>query len=166
MKTIDVDARRYAWCRSQATWRMGPMAQCLVEDLQGAVAEGQVGLARHVTRQLADLCAVTVALAEYHAKPVPPPNLRAAWALDVIQGHELAPECSALIRGVDDDEPLDQLLDRGTRLHQAVRDIVGDVPDSISPEGYFPALALARDWLRLLDAVGEEGFLPGEWTRS
>ncbi len=164
MKRIEMDARRYAWCRSQALWLLGPPAAQWAEDLEGAVAAGQVGLARHVTRQLAEDCAVILALATGYHRPVPVAILRGAWALKQIEGHELVSECRALIDGLEDDMPLEELAERAIRLQQRVREIVGDVPDPLTPEGYFPALALTRDWMQLLDAVDEEGPLPREWT--
>jgi hypothetical protein len=165
MKAMTTDARRFAWCQSRAMWLMGPPAGQWIEDLEGAVAAGQVGLARHAARQLAEDCAVMIALAVGQHRPVPVPSLRGAWALALIEGHALEPECRALISGLDDDSDLDELLDRCHRLQEAVRDIVGNVPDPLTPEGYFPALGLTRDWMTLLGALDEEGPLPREWTR-
>jgi hypothetical protein len=58
------------------------------------------------------------------------------------------------------------VVERCDRLVERVGALVGEIPDVLSSDGYFPALALARDWLKLLDAVGEEGFLPRDWTRG
>jgi hypothetical protein len=166
MKTIVVGAQRYVWCRSQAGWLMGPPAAQWLEDLQGAVAAGQDGLARHVARQLAEDCAVMLALVRRFARPLPSPSMRGAWALEQLREDPLGEECWQLIRGLEPLPPGEQLVERCRALQQGVREVVGEVPDALTPEGYYPALGLAREWLELVDLVGEEGFLPGEWTRG
>lgn len=159
-------AQRYIWCRSQAGWLMGPPAAQWIEDLQGAVAAGQDGLARHVARQLAEDCAVMLALTKRFSRPLPAPNMRAAWALERLDEDPLAAECWALIRGGEELAVDEGLLERCRRLQRDVSAVVGEVPDALTPEGYFPALGLAREWMSLVEIVGEEGFLPGEWTGS
>jgi hypothetical protein len=164
MKTIDIDARRYAWCRGQAIWIMGPPVAQWMEDMEGAAAEGQDGLVRYCARQLGEACAVMIALAGLYEKPMPAPPMRGAWALERLEGHPLRDECWRLMRGSDSADAA-ELIEASKTLVQEVRAVVGHVPDPLTPEGYFPALGLARDWLKLLDAVGEEGFLPKEWTK-
>jgi hypothetical protein len=164
MKAIDVDARRYAWCRGNAIWLMGPPVSQWLEDMEGAARAGQEGLVRFCARQLGEVCAVMLVLTVMNQKPIPPPHMRGAWALERLRGHELYDECWELMRGPEEIDS-DELLRRCPVLVQSVREVVGDVPDPLTPEGYFPALSLAREWLGLLDAVGEEGFLPKEWSR-
>lgn len=162
MKTIDVDARRYAWCRGQALWKMGLPVAALLEDLRGAVDAGQDGLARHSARNIAMTCGVVLALVLYYERPIPKPRMRASWARQRIAGTELGDECIALVQG-SEGALAGELAERCESLVAGVRELVGDIPDPLTPEGYFPALALARDWLKLAEAVGEEGFLPLEW---
>jgi hypothetical protein len=167
MKTIDRGARRYIWCRGQAAWLMGPPAAQWIEDLRGALAAGQHGLARHVSRQLAEDCAVMLALTLFFPRPVPEPNIRAAWALEQLADHPVGRECWEFIRGLDDVPTDETLVERCAALQQKAREVVGNVPNALTPEGYFPAMGLAREWLELVNAVGEEkGFLPDEWTRG
>jgi len=166
MRAISADSRRFAWCRGNALWIMGLPVATLHEDVGGAAAEEQRGLLRHVARALGEACAVMIALAERNERPVPPPSLRAAWALERIEGHDLWEDCWALVAADDEDESCAEVAQRCDRLLGRVREIVGEVPDPLTPGGYFPALALAREWLKLLDAVGEPGFLPKEWTRG
>lgn len=166
MKAIEVGAQRYIWCRSQAGWLMGPPAAQWIEDLDGAITAGQDGLARHVARQLAEDCAVMLALTLRFSRPLPAPNMRAAWALKRLGDDPLAAECWALIRAGEELVVDQTLLERCRRLQRDVSAVVGEVPDPLTPEGYFPALGLAREWMDLVEMVGEEGFLPGEWTRS
>ncbi|HVW47407.1 MAG TPA: hypothetical protein VHA76_10170 [Solirubrobacterales bacterium] len=166
MDAIDLGARRYIWCRGQAAWLMGPPAAQWLEDLRGALDAGQEGLARHVSRQLAEDCAVMLALALSHGRPVPGPSMRGAWALERIAGHPAAAECWELIRGLDEVPVDDELHERCARLQNQAREVVGHVPDALTPEGYYPALGLAREWIELVSAVGESGFLPSEWTRG
>ena len=91
--------------------------------------------------------------------------MRAAWALDRVSGHPLGADCLTLVRSPRDlGAPV--LAAIAERLIAGVRELVGDVPDPMSPDGYFPALATARDWLKLADSVGVEGFLPREWTNE
>ena len=91
--------------------------------------------------------------------------MRASWALRGLGDHPLASVCERLVRGSEERSPAELLAD-SERLVEGVREILGEVPDPLTPKGYFPALALAREWLKLADAVGEEGFLPREWTEN
>lgn len=163
MRTIDVDARRYAWCRGHALWRMGLPLVAHLEDIDGALDEGQDRLVRYTARRVGQNCAVVLALRLHYERPIPATRVHASWALARVGDHELGAECAALIRGSDDCSPA-ELAERCRGLVQRVREVVGEVPDPLTPEGYFPALALAREWLQLAEAVGEEGFLPREWT--
>ncbi len=166
MRGIEVDARRYAWCHGRALWLLGLQSSQLLEDLEGAAAAGQPGLVQYSARWIGGECAVMLALVTHHGKPIPSPSMRAAWALDLIEGHELWPECWWALRGIDDETPADEVVARCTRLVDRVREVVGDVPNPLTPEGYHPALALARDWLKLSEALREESFLPEEWTKG
>lgn len=182
MRTVDVDARRYAWCRGQAMWRMGLPIVALVEDIDGALEAGQDRLVRHTARQIGLNCAVVLNLALNYGRPLPPTRMRASWALERLcqdaaeagaaattptgpssGGPTLGERCAALVRGERDAAPAD-LAREAKALVADVRAVVGEIPDPLTPEGYFPALALAREWLRLAEALGEEGFLPREWT--
>lgn len=167
MKAIRVDAGRYAWCCSQAIWLMGPPAAQWIEDLRGALDAGQLGLVRHVTQKLGEDCAIMLALTTSYEKPLPTRNMRAAWALERLDGHPLQAECWDLIRGAADIEAdPGRLIDRCERLQDEMRRLVGDVPNPLTPEGYFPALSMARDWMQFVQAVGQEGFFPQDWTRK
>lgn len=163
MKSIDGDIRRHAWTRGQALWRMSMPVPALLEDARGAHDAGQLGLLRHTARGLGRTCATVIALVAYDARPIPSPRVASAWALDLIDGHPLAHDCAVLIDG-DATLSADELLERCVRLSAAVEALAGSTPDPMSPEGYFPAMARAREWLKLADAVGEESFLPAEWT--
>ncbi len=66
-----------------------------------------------------------------------------------------------LVRGEEDSAIA--IATRCQELVARVQAIVGEVPDPLTPEGYFPALAMARDWLALLEAVGEPDLLPPRW---
>ncbi|MEZ5077277.1 MAG: hypothetical protein R2725_07540 [Solirubrobacterales bacterium] len=166
MKMVKADARRYVWCRSQAAWLMGPPAHQWLEDLRGAVAINQQGLIHYVVRQLAEDCAVMLTLALTFERPAPPPALRGSWALERLEGHPLRDECWALMRGFDELPPGEELIERCERLQKEVRKVVGDVPNPISPEGYFPSMSLARRWMELVQELDEEGFLPRDWMRG
>jgi hypothetical protein len=165
VKTIDVDARRYAWCRGQATWWMGLPVAALVEDMRGALSEGQDGLVRRNARVVGQSCAVVLNLVLFHERPMPVQRMRASWALDRLAGHPLGEECRLLVTGRRE-WSAGELLARTECLVEDVRALVGDLPDPLVPEGYFPSLATAREWLQLIEAVGEEGFLPREWKKD
>ncbi len=158
-----MDARRYVWCKGQAVWRTSLLITGDFEDLRGAVADGQAGLARYSARKIGQNCAIVLNLVLFYERPLPPTRMRISWALDRLADHELGRDCAALVRA-SLDTPMDELLETTGRLVAGVREVVGDVPNPISPDGYFPALATARDWLKLAEAVGEQGFLPVEWT--
>ncbi len=163
MNAVDGDVRRYAWTRGQALWRMAMPAPALIDDAHGAADAGQLGLMRHTARGLARTCATVIALVVYDARPIPSARVAPTWALELIDDHPLAGDCEVLMHG-DASLGLDELLERCVQLVAAVEEIAGSTPDPQSPEGYFPALARAREWLLLAEAVGEESFLPAEWT--
>jgi hypothetical protein len=165
MRTIEADARRYAWCRGHALWIMGMPAATFVEDIQGALAAEQYGLLHYAARAIGDCCAVVLNLALNFDRPIPPPSMRDSVAIDRLEDETLRTECWELIRGTEQ-EPPEAVAARCQQLVERVRNVVGDIPPILSPEGYFPALALARDWLQLMAAVGEQGFLPSDWTRA
>lgn len=163
MKAVDIDARRYAWTRGQALWRMAMPVPALLEDAAGAADGDQLGLMRHTARGVGRTCAVVLALVEYDARPIPSARVQPTWALEIIADHPLATACEVLILG-DASLTIDGLLARCRALTTQVERIAGSTPDPMSPEGYFPAMARAREWLKLAEAVGEESFLPAEWT--
>lgn len=144
-------------------WRMGLPTVALLEDMRGALAEDQLGLVRHNARAIGQNCAVVLNLMRRHDRPIPVPRMRASWALDRLGEEEFANDCWELIRG-DLALSAEDLLTRSERLVHRVRDLVGELPDPLTPEGYYPALALARDWLKFTEMLGEGGFLPKEWT--
>lgn len=163
MKTVDVDARRYAWCRGQGLWIMGLPVATFVEDMHGALQDGQEGIVRFATREIGEACAVTLAIMLFYRRPIPSPAMRASWALESLGTHKLAPLCAELVRSDQQTSP-DQLVEAAATLVAAVHDLVGHVPDVLTPDGYFPALSTARGWLNLLRWVDEEDFLPRDWT--
>jgi hypothetical protein len=165
MKTFDVDARRYAWCRGHAVWWVGLPIAALLEDLKGAVTEGQDGLVHRNARMIGQSCAVVLNLVLNYARPIPAARVRASWALERVAGHPLGQECERLVRA-GWEIPAEELVERCERLVADVRALLGGVPDPLVPEGYFPSLAAAREWLKLAELVGEEGFLPKEWTQE
>lgn len=163
MKTIDADARRYAWCRSQALWILGMYAFASLEDVHGAQQAGQDGLLRHAARMIGDACAVALNVAVNYERPIPSPAMRGSWALERLQGHDLWQPCWDLIRGVDS-ASAEEVVERCESLITEVCGIVGEMPNILTPEGHYPAIAMARDWLKLLDAVGEHDPLPTNWV--
>ena len=62
MRTLDVDVRRYAWCHGHAVWWVGLPIAALLEDMKGAVGEGQDGLVHRNARMIGQSCAVVLAL--------------------------------------------------------------------------------------------------------
>ncbi|MGC9665087.1 hypothetical protein ACNTMW_00860 [Planosporangium sp. 12N6] len=165
MRTVEVDARRYAWCRGHAVWWVGLPIAALLEDVKGALTEGQDGLVHRNARMIGQYCAVVLNLVLHHDRPLPAARVRASWALARVGDHPLGRECERLVRA-GWEVPAGELVARCERLVADVRALLGDIPDPLVPEGYFPSLALARDWLKLAELVGEEGFLPKEWTQE
>lgn len=159
MKAIEADARRYAWCRSRALWIMGVSAPTFLEDVCGAQQAGQGSLLRFAARMIGDGCAVALNVALNRDRPIPDPAMRCSWALERLQGHELWQPCWELIRGVDD-VPAEEIVERCEKLIAEVCAVVGEMPNPLVPEGHYPAIALARDWIKLMDIVGEEPPMP------
>jgi hypothetical protein len=164
VKAIEADARRYAWCRSHALWIIGLTTRGFLEDAHGAQQAGQEALLRFAARMIGDTCAVAVNVALNRDRPIPDPAMRSSWALERLQGHELWQPCWELIRGIDD-VPAEAIVERCETLTTKSLAIVGEMPNPIAPEGHFPAIALARDWIKLMDVIGEESPMPYDWTR-
>jgi hypothetical protein len=164
MRAIPIDARRYAWSHGNALWIMGLPLSAYLEDVDGAAAAGQDGLARRMGRAVGEACAVVLALGDCDARPIPHPTVRAAWALERVVDPELRERCWELVRGAG--SSAEEIAARCEQLVSRVREQMLPVPDPLTPEGYFPALALAREWMELLDAVGEPDFLPRRWKRG
>jgi hypothetical protein len=162
MRTMNVDARRYAWCRSRALWIIGLPVRIYMEDARGALQAGQDSLVQFSARRIGEACAVALNMVQNYARPMPPPAMRASWALEQLQGHMLREPCWELIRGID--EPPDVVVQRCEDLIAAVYEIVGEMPNILTPDGYFPAIAMAREWIKLMDAVGEEAPMPYNWS--
>jgi hypothetical protein len=163
MKAVDSDARRFAWCRSNALWVVGMPALTFLQDVHGARDADQRGLQQYAARMIGDACAVALNVGINERRPIPSPALRGAWALEGIRDHELFQSCWELIRGVDG-ESTDEVVERCESLISRVREIVGEMPNILTPEGHYPAIALARDWLKLMTALGEDGPLPTNWV--
>lgn len=163
MKPIDVDARRYAWCRSHALWIINMSAITYLEDARGADQAGQEELLRYVARMIGDACVAALNLALNYDRPIPSPAMRASWALDRIQGHELWLPCWELIRGMDDASG-SEVVACCEDLVERVSRIVGEMPNILTPEGHYPAIAQGREWIKLMEEVGEEAPLPYNWT--
>jgi len=164
MKAIDMDARRYAWCRSHSLLTIGLPALTFLQDVQGAKQAGQDGLQSYTARMIGDACAVALNISLNHARPIPSPAMRSSWALEGLQGHELRQPCWELIRGLDD-VSAEEMGRAFESLIAQVCAIVGEMPNILTPEGHYPAIAMARDWLKLMDVVGEqEDPLPPKWA--
>lgn len=163
MKTIEVDARRYAWCRSHALWIVGLSAPTFLEDARGAQEAGQESLLRFIARMIGDACAVALNLELNRDRPIPSHAMRSSWALERLQGHGLWQSCWELIRGMGD-VPGEEIVEHCETLVAEVAAVVGKMPNPLTPEGYYPAMALARDWIKLMDVVGEEPPVPANWT--
>jgi hypothetical protein len=159
MRAIDVDPRRYAWCRSRALWIIGFPTNLFLEDLHGAQQGGQDGLLRHVARRIGENCAVALNQAVNYDRATPSAAMRSSWALERLQGHELWQPCWELIRGVDD-ACNNEIVERCDSLIVEVQKTVGSVPNVLTPAGQFPAIAMVRDWGKLLEAVGESAPRP------
>lgn len=165
MKAIEADARRYAWCKSHALWIVGISAPTFLEDARGAQKAGQESLLRFIARMIGDACAVALNLELNRDRPIPGHAMRGSWALERLEGHELWQPCWELIRGMED-VPGEEIVERCERLVSEVDSVVGKMPNPLTPEGYYPAMALARDWIKLMEVVGEEPPVPSNWTLS
>lgn len=162
MKALEVDARRYAWCRSQAFWIVGLTIRSFLEDAHGAQEADQEALLSFAARMIGNACAVALNVALNHDRPIPDPHMRSSWALEGLRRHELWQPCWELIQGIDDVSG-EEVVERCEELTAKVTAVVGDMPDPLTPEGYFPAIALARDWIKLMEMVGEDTPMPYDW---
>lgn len=163
MKAIEGDARRYAWSRSHALWTFGMTTRGFLEDARGAQQAGQESLLRFAARMIGDTCAVALNVALNRERPIPDHAMRSSWALERLRGHELRQPCWELIRGLDD-APAAEIVERCETLVAKSAAVVGEMPNPLTPEGHFPAIALARDWVKLMEVLGEESPMPKGWA--
>lgn len=150
-----VDARRYTWCWTQAVWQLGAVLPMLAEDVTGAEEAGQAGLLRYVGRLVGEYCAGAVYLVTAYPRPLPPTAVRAPVALSRITDPELRELCAELISGPEPDFAIAELAGTCRRAIARTLEIIGPVPELISADHRHQALGQARDWLRLIDLVGE-----------
>jgi hypothetical protein len=159
VKSIEADARRYSWCRSRALWIIGALVPAFLEDVHGAQQAGQEALLRFSARRIGDGCAVALNVALNLDRPIPSPAMRNSWALERLRGHDLWQPCWELIQGIDD-VPAKEIVERCETLAAKSRAVIGEMPNPLVPEGHYPAIALARDWIKLMDVIGEEPPMP------
>ncbi|MGH2907075.1 MAG: hypothetical protein ACRDKI_09960 [Solirubrobacterales bacterium] len=158
------DIRRYSWCRGHALWIVGLPTAAALEDLRGAIGSDNPGVGWYAARTVGECCAIAADLVLNQSRPLPPAALRSAVAMERLEttDESLAKACWQLISGVD--TTLEAAYERAQALVAEIVLLTGDTPNILSPEGYFPAIAMARDWYRLMDAIGEESILPTAWT--
>ncbi|NSC25221.1 hypothetical protein FM076_30355 [Streptomyces albus subsp. chlorinus] len=158
--TAGVDARRYTWCWSQAVWSFGAVLPMLAEDVDGAEADEQPGLLEYVCRLVGEYCAVAVHLVTAHPRPLPPTAVRAVTAVASVPDARLREVLTDLLYGTPAET--DQLAPLAREAVRRTQDILGPVPVLIGEHDRVRALAQARDWVRLIELVGEGGgdYLP------
>lgn len=134
-----------------------------LEDARGAQLAGQDALLRFAARMIGETCAVALNVALNQERPLPGPAMRASWALERLEGHELRQLCWELIRG-SDDVPAEEILERCEALVGGSAAVIGEMPDPLTPQGHIPAIALARDWIKLMELLDEESLVPPGWA--
>jgi hypothetical protein len=165
MEAVRQDLRRYVWCWGYVLYRVGILIPSYLEDADGALAAGQMSVAVRACRELADECCLAWLLASEHVRPLPPPQFRAPMSRIAVP-EELRADADRLFRGAspDDREQVSRLVSAAHRLAAATAALVGgDFPNILTPEGYFPALKLGGEWLRLAEKISEQDFLPDHW---
>jgi hypothetical protein len=164
MKIVEHDLRRYVWSWGQVLYRLGILIPSYVEDADGAVEAGQLQVAVRACRDLGEECAVTWLLATTFVRPLPPREYRLPMAIEAVPA-EMKADVMALVRGVSPVSPatVETLMEAGHRAAENAKSLIGSIPNILSPEGYFPALKIGGDWLRLAELVSEEDFLPHHW---
>jgi hypothetical protein len=146
-------------------YRLGVLVFSYQEDIHGAVAAGQLDVAVRACRDVAEECALIWLLAAEHVRPLPEAAHRAAAARNATSLDARA-DVDLLLRGVDpnDSAGVEQLVSAAERLISRTKALLGkDVPNILTPEGYFPALKFGADWIRLVNQLNEEDFLPEHW---
>lgn len=164
MKIIEHDLRRYVWSWGQVLYRLGILIPSYVEDADGAFEAAQLHVAVRACRDLGEECAVTWLLAKTSIRPLPPLEYRLPMAIEAVPA-EMKPDVLTLISGVRPVSPetVGALVETGHRAADSAKSLIGSIPNILSPEGYFPALKIGGDWLRLAEQVSEEDFLPHHW---
>lgn len=155
-----VDARRYVWCHSQAVWTLGALLPMLREDVDGAEADHQPRLLRYVARLIVEYCATAVYLVEQHPRPLPPTSVRAVVALQAMRDSPLRASLLRILHGPGDD--IAALAGLCRQVIDRTIEIIGPVPDLIDPAKRVQALGHARDWITLIERIGDGGgeYLP------
>jgi hypothetical protein len=164
MKIVEHDLRRYVWSWGQVLYRLGILIPSYVEDADGAFEAGQLQVAVRACRDLGEECAVTWLLAKTLMRPLPPLEYRLPMAIEAVPAEGKA-DVLALVTGVSPASPatVGTLMEAAHRAADSAKSLIGSFPNILSPEGYFPALKIGGDWLRLAELVSEEDFLPHHW---
>jgi hypothetical protein len=155
-----VDARRYAWCRTQAVWSFGVVLPMLAEDVDGAQSAGQLGLLHYVARLIAEYCATALYLVQAFPRPLPPTSVRAIVAIRAVPDDSLRALFEDLI--YDQGSQPHILAERCRQAISRTITIIGPVPQLIDRGERHRAVGHARDWLSFITQIGEgEGdYLP------
>jgi hypothetical protein len=165
MRRLTTDARGFAFSGSQASWRLGFQCWGHLEDVQGALEADQVSTAVLAARGLVEHAAVVITLGVDEVHRLPPRWVRAAAALDRIDDESLRQDVALMLFGQIDADAT-SLRSTCERVFAAAVDAVPGTPNLLSPEGFFPAVKLAGEWLRVLEAVGLPHFFPDHWVQA
>jgi hypothetical protein len=164
------DVRRHVAFVTQGLTRILVSLQALLQDVNGAVADGQYRVAAHAGRSFVVECLAVRGIAR---------GGELLWAPEVVTYDPFAGATPQERRAAVD------LLDRGGRLatpEEAERwrdelaamlldlqESLGlgrDLPELRSPEGMFAALRLARGAFELVDRFQLAPILPTSWTEA
>lgn len=165
MLIVRQDLRRYVWCWGQVLYRAGILIPSHLEDVEGAYDAGQFDVVVRACRDLAEECGLAWLLAGEYVRPLPPAPFRPALCRPAIP-EDLRADFDDLVRGADpgDGKRIAEIVASGHRMAAQTQALIGsNLPNILTPDGYFPALKLGAEWLRIADQVSEEDFLPEHW---
>ena len=163
------DARRWVALRAHGAMRLLGWVQAALEDVEGALADGQDGVAAVQARSVVLQCLAIRSLGrggevDFDLDSPSFDPFEALAPQEVVEGLALA------ARAVDPDE-LEAgawLGDLRAYVAETERLLGYDEPLPVlrSPEGTFALLSLTRRWAPVLSELGLPPLLPGEWRPS
>jgi hypothetical protein len=164
------DVRRHVALRAYGAVRMLDWVQAAVEDVEGAIADGQYGVAAFQARWAVLQCLSIRSLARGGEIE----SDAASLSFDFFAGltpDEIAEGLSLAARAVDlDDGDADAWLEQLQSYVSETENVLGyatPLPVLRSKRGPFGLVALARAWMPVLDELGLPSLLlPPEWLSS
>jgi hypothetical protein len=168
--SASADARRWVAFHGKGAARLMLTIQAEIDDIEGAVSAGQYEVAAFQARAAVVGCLSVRSLAVAGEIDSPPDQLSFSPFAGLSEA-EVGRGLSLAAAGLEIEDGLgaNAWLTRLRTYAAATEALLGfdePLPVLRSPEGLYPALRLARQWLGLVEELGLPPLLPAQWTQA